>query len=256
MAITIWEIGEAVGPLLIGPLSETTGRYPMILAGNLLFILATVLAAFSSSSSMFTVLRALTGAAVTSNVLNPAIVGDMFEPELRGTALSFPMFALLLGGTLGPSLGGFVTAALGWRAVIWLGATLACVSGVTFGVLFRETYGPVILRRRAARLRRETGDNTITYVPEDGSGNNDDMTRIRSSVTRPATVLFGSRVLTALAMFGAAIYAMLLVLATTLPDILDNGYGLSTTGVGSAFMINGKYNMPLPTPTSHCEDFS
>jgi len=45
--VTIWELGEAAGPLLIAPLSEMYGQYPVINGANMLFIVATVLAATS-----------------------------------------------------------------------------------------------------------------------------------------------------------------------------------------------------------------
>ncbi|KAK0745557.1 hypothetical protein B0T18DRAFT_409707 [Schizothecium vesticola] len=47
LLVTIWELGEAAGPLLIAPLSEMYGRYPVINGANMLFIVATVLAATS-----------------------------------------------------------------------------------------------------------------------------------------------------------------------------------------------------------------
>ena len=68
------QLGEAAGPLLLAPLSEIFGRYPVMNAANIAFTLITLLASFASSTSMIIVMRFLTGLSVSTNVLNPAIV--------------------------------------------------------------------------------------------------------------------------------------------------------------------------------------
>ncbi|RYP89514.1 hypothetical protein DL770_004384 [Monosporascus sp. CRB-9-2] len=164
LLVTIWELGEAAGPLLIGPLSEVFGRYPVINVSNVLFIAATVLAAVCQSSSLLVGARALTGLAVATNVLSPAIVGDIFLPERRGTAMSFIQMAPLLGGAIGPAISGAITEQFGWRRVIWMSVALASFCEVVFLSFFRETYRVPILRRKAARLRRETGNDSLKTV--------------------------------------------------------------------------------------------
>ena len=85
LLVTIWELGEAAGPLLIAPLSEVYGRWPVLNAANALFIASTIIAALSPSTSLLIFARFLTGTAVATNVLNPAVIGDMFPPDQRGT---------------------------------------------------------------------------------------------------------------------------------------------------------------------------
>lgn len=158
LLVTIWELGEAAGPLLIAPLSEIYGRYPVMNAANFLFIIATALAAVSGSTRLFIAARALNGLAVASNVLNPAIVGDMFVTEQRGRAMSLIMLAPLLGGAVGPSVAGVLSERIGWRNVLWLDTALAAICEILYLIFFRETYEVKILRKRASRLRKETGN--------------------------------------------------------------------------------------------------
>jgi MFS family permease len=47
-----------------------------------------------------------------------------------------------------------------WNWAFWIGAILAGVTWPLFW-FFPETYGPMILKRRAQRLRKETGDERI-----------------------------------------------------------------------------------------------
>ena len=234
LLVTIWELGEAAGPLLIAPLSEAFGRYPIMNAANVLFIAATVMAALSPSAHVLIAARFLTGLAVASNVLNPAIVGDMFISEQRGTAMSLIALAPLVGGAIGPALAGYIAEGLGWRMVLWISAALALFCEVTFLLLFRETFKVKILSKRAAKLREETGNQNLRTVYElQGEAEN---ASLWTQVMRPVVVLFGSGVLQAMSVFGSVVFTYFYVMSTTLPDILETIYGLSPAATGAAFM--------------------
>ncbi|OTB05539.1 hypothetical protein M426DRAFT_319810 [Hypoxylon sp. CI-4A] len=234
LLITTWELGEAAGPLLIAPLSEVFGRYPVLNAANALFIIATILAALSQSTPLFIAARTLTGVAVASNVLNPAIIGDIFISEQRGLAMSLIQLAPLIGGAIGPAISGAIAENLGWRKAIWLCAVLAIVCEVVLLTCFRETYKVAILRRRAARLRRETGNPSLRTVFDIEGTSRARM--VWEAVIRPFTVLAGSSVLQVLSMFAAVIFTYFYIIVTTLPDILETKYGLSPAAAGSALI--------------------
>lgn len=234
MLVTIWELGEAVGPLFIAPLSEIFGRYRLYLTMNTMFIVAILFAALSPSTELLIVSRALTGISVASNVLSPAIIGDMFVPEQRGTALTLIMFTPLIGGTLGPIISGAVLQTLGWRAIIWISVVMASICQILFLTSFQETYKVQILRRRAARLTLEIGSEKSMRPAVD-------LASLGHSIMRPAVVLLNSSVLVALLLFGSYMFSHFYIVATTLPEILENIYGLSPTETGLVFIANGEF---------------
>ncbi|KAJ5044984.1 hypothetical protein NUH16_001796 [Penicillium rubens] len=234
MLVTIWELGEAVGPLFIAPLSEIFGRYRLYLTMNTMFIVAILFAALSPSTELLIVSRALTGISVASNVLSPAIIGDMFVPEQRGTALTLIMFTPLIGGTLGPIISGAVLQTLGWRAIIWISVVMASICQILFLTSFQETYTVQILRRRAARLTLEIGSEKSMRPAVD-------LASLGHSIMRPAVVLLNSSVLVALLLFGSYMFSHFYIVATTLPEILENIYGLSPTETGLVFIANGEF---------------
>ena len=234
LLVTIWELGEAAGPLFIAPLSEIFGRYPLMNAANLLFIAATILAALSENTTTFIAARALTGLVVASNVLNPAIVGDIFESHERGSAMSLIMLAPLLGGAVGPAVAGAIAQKVGWRAVVWMSAGVAGVCELLFLTCFRETYEVTILKRRAAGLRQKTGDDSLRTVYDDDEEG--DWKRLRDAIWRPIIVLAGSGVLQSLSLYGAVSFTYFYVLATTLSDVLEDVYKLPASLTGVSFM--------------------
>lgn len=67
--------------------------------------------------------------------------------------------ATTFGPILGPPVSGFI-AVVSWSWAFWIGVIFAGATWPLF-YFFKETYGPAILKRRAQRLRKETGDDTI-----------------------------------------------------------------------------------------------
>lgn len=273
LLVTIWELGEAAGPLAIAPLSETIswGRAKVLTATSALFALATAMAALAPSTALFISARGLTGLAVATNVLNPAIVGDMFPPDQRGSAMSLVQLTPLMGGAIGPAIGGALADTWGWRSVLWLSTGLAVACNVLVWAAFRETYPPAILRARRQRLRKErqalqatklAGTTSVPPSPSSSSlsSTNDVPTtsspftaspspilstspassglrHIRDAVLRPAILLADSFVLAALAVYGAVLFSYFYVMSVSLPDILENRYGFSSAATGSSFLV-------------------
>lgn len=210
----------------------------MLNVANILFIAMVVLGALCQSTPLFIITRALTGVTVTSNVLNPAIVGDMFASDERGTPMSIIAMAPLIGGAVGPAISGAITQSLGWRQVLWMSAALSAACEILFLTCFKETYKVPILKRRAARLREETGNFSLRTEFESDDEKNS--RRMWESIMRPADVLFGSGVLLTLSLFGSVAFAYYYIMSVTLADILRDIYKLSPALTGSSFMSFSK----------------
>lgn len=237
LLVTIWELGEAAGPLIIAPLSEAYGRFPVYNGANVVFVIGTAIVALSTRIELLIFARFLTGMAVASNVLNPSIIGDIFPPEKRGTAMSCVFLTTLLGGAIGPVIGGGIAKYASWRVIVFIAAGIALVCELAFVFFFRETYSVVILRRRA--LKQEHGNVaaanelvrtlTGTEAPSTASA-------IWQAMTRPARVFLGSFVLQIVSCFGAIGFTFFYVMSTTLPDILMNQFNLDEAQTGLSFM--------------------
>lgn len=88
----------------------------------------------------------------------------------------------------GPSIGGYLGLAAGWR---WVMGFLALFAGVLciLGIIFvPETYAPVLLRRRAQLLSKVTGKIYMTAMDVDHPEAFQDM--LKRSMIRPWALLF------------------------------------------------------------------
>src|SRR5271155_1745553 len=70
---------------------------------------------------------------------------------------SFSMLAKILGPAVGPVIGGFMTESLSWRWTFWLMLILSSINTTTCFIFLHETYAPILLSRKAAKLQKETG---------------------------------------------------------------------------------------------------
>lgn len=202
---------------------------------NIIFIIATLLAAGSKSTHLLIAARWLTGFAVASNVLNPSIIGDIFESDQRGSAMSLISLAPLIGGAIGPAIAGAIAQTLGWRQVLLMAAGLAVIAEILFLTCFRETYKMAILHKRIARIKRESGEFKEEAVKT--KGKHDDLLKIWHALTRPFAVLFGSGVLMALSLQASISFSFFYVMSISLPSILQETYNFNPAETGAAFII-------------------
>jgi MFS family permease len=144
--------------------------------------------------------------------------------------MSAVFLAPLIGGAFSPAIAGAIAESLGWREIMWTCAILATVCEIVFLVLFRETYKVTILRRRAARLRKETGDKSIRteFDKEEGSP----ALAFIKTMFRPVVVLSGSFILQGLSLWGGLVFTFFYIMATMLPDMLEDTYQFSPSQTG------------------------
>ena len=87
--ISIYVMGSAIGPLVLTPLTEISGRLPMTHIANFLFAVAAVVCATSVNTGMLIASRFVMGIASSVPVtVGGGFVADMMPMEKRGTAMT------------------------------------------------------------------------------------------------------------------------------------------------------------------------
>ncbi|KAK3714466.1 hypothetical protein LTR37_007772 [Vermiconidia calcicola] len=158
LGVTTYLIGMAIGSVILAPLSEMYGRRPIYIAalgGFILFVIPCAVAKNIETILITRFLGAFCAAAMISNA--PGTVNDIVDEEHRALAFSIWSIGPMNGPVIGPVVGGFVFQYLGWRWTNWVVIIGASVAWVTTS-LIKETYPPAILRKRAAKRRKESDD--------------------------------------------------------------------------------------------------
>ncbi|KAF7589918.1 hypothetical protein BBP40_003536 [Aspergillus hancockii] len=232
--VSVYVLGYMLGPFLIAPLSEIYGRVPLYHVCNVVFLIFTIACAVAQTLPQLILFRLFAGiAGVCPITIGSGTVADMIPVEKRAGIMAIWALGPILGPVVGPIAGGFLAEAVGWRWVFWV---LAIATGVmTIGciVFYRESYAPVVLSRKAARLRKQTGNPCLHSVHGDGK-----VTKqlFFTAFARPTKLLFGSPIVFLLSLFAAVTYGYLYLMFTTLTPIFKNTYGFTSGLAGLAYL--------------------
>jgi DHA1 family bicyclomycin/chloramphenicol resistance-like MFS transporter len=125
-------IGFGGGQLVIGPLADRFGRKPPLVAGLILYCVASVGCALAGSMSSIVLWRfaqACGGAAVPAVV--QAMVRDLYDRDQSARVLSLNMMVTASAPIVAPLIGGQVLLWLDdWRAIFWVLFAFGVVSFV------------------------------------------------------------------------------------------------------------------------------
>lgn len=150
-------IGISFGQLIYGPLIDRFGRKKPLYIGIFIYLLASVACVFAVSADMLIILRiiqALGGCA--GMVTSRALVRDIFPVEENAKIFSMLMLVIGVSPIIAPTLGGYVTATLGWRYIF---AVLAFISVI------------ILLAMHFALPQGRKADTSLSLKPKDITAN-------------------------------------------------------------------------------------
>ncbi|KAF3764658.1 hypothetical protein M406DRAFT_62224 [Cryphonectria parasitica EP155] len=239
--VSVYVLGFAFGPLIIAPMSEIYGRTPVYHVCNVFFTVFLVACAVAPSLNALIAFRFLCGIFGSCPLTNGGgSIADMIRQEKRAAAMAGFSVGPLLGPIIGPVAGGFLAAAKGWRWVFWVLVIIAGFVTVLMFLFMRETYAPVILQRRAARLRRETGNEMLRSKLDVGLSPRDYFGR---GIVRPMKLLLRTPIVSLFAVYMAVVYGYLYLMFTSITEVFEGSYGFSTQDAGLVYLGLGVGSM-------------
>ncbi|KAI9737628.1 MAG: hypothetical protein M1818_005632 [Claussenomyces sp. TS43310] len=237
LPISVFVLGYVFGPMLYGPLSETYGRKAITVPTFTCFTIFTMACALAPTWAALIVFRFLCGMVGSAPI---ALVGGLYadiysDPLARGRAIAMFMAATGVGPLFAPLISGYISPERGWRWTFWVGLIFAGASWFAV-VTVPETYGPVLLARRAKRLRRERKDPNIFAPLELERKGFRQMATV--TLTRPVRMLFFELIVAATCAYLALAYAIFYMFFEAYPIIFEDIYGFSTGVAGLMFLPN------------------
>ncbi|KOS48384.1 hypothetical protein ACN38_g609 [Penicillium nordicum] len=233
LSFFIWGLG--IGPLFLSPLSEFYGRRNIYICSFSLFLVWIIPCALAKNTQTMIIARffsGLSGSAFLS--VAGGTVGDMFDRH----ELAFPMMLYtaspFVGPEVGPLVGGFINAFTTWRwtfyvLLIWAGVMLASII-----FLVPETYHPVLLRRKAEKLRQETGDERLKAPIE--KLQRSVIQTVLLSMKRPVLLLLLEPMCLCLCIFSAILLGILYLFFGAFQLVFSEVYGLVIWQRGLCFL--------------------
>ncbi|KAI8613286.1 major facilitator superfamily domain-containing protein [Chytriomyces sp. MP71] len=224
MALSIFVLAYAVGPLVLAPLSEIYGRYKVLQASLCVFVIFNAACGFAQNETQILIFRFLTGLGGSAPVaLSGSIVSDCFSVSEMGAAMSYYILGVILSPAVGPILGGFATQGLSWRWLFYIVSIVAGILALVGTFLLPETYRPYLeaQARRAALSKDPTLDMGNHKQPSFGE-------IMRTSLVRPFILLGTQPITQVISLIMAFVYGIMYIVLSTFSALFVVKYGQST----------------------------
>ncbi|KAK6856085.1 hypothetical protein PG995_008236 [Apiospora arundinis] len=235
LSITLFVVGFGVGPMAFAPLSEIYGRRILYASTLLLAVVWIIPCAVAKGPAVLLVFRALDGIAFSAPMtLVGGTLADLWRAEERGIPMAAFSAAPFIGPAIGPLVGGYLSDAAGWRWLYWIQLIMSFIVWVLITFTVPETYAPTILKKRAAKMRKETGKQD--FVTEQELDLRPLSERLRIFLIRPFQLLFGELIVFLISLYMSVLYGLLYMFFVAYPIIFQKGKGYSAGTTGLMFI--------------------
>ncbi|KAN0064742.1 hypothetical protein ACQY0O_001797 [Thecaphora frezii] len=236
LGLSLFVAGLGFGPLFLAPLSEFYGRRPIYLWSYSAFFLLGFPVSFANNLAVFLVFRFLTGFCGSAFLsVAGGTVSDVFERHNVFLPMAVYTISPFIGPVAGPIISGFINQNTDWRWTfwfinIWSGCTLFALV-----LLAPETFAPIILTKRARKLRKQTGNEKLYAAHERSIGRKSITRTIFASCTKPFMLLVHEYMLTLLCIWSALLLGILYLLFIAFP-IVFRQHGFNLQEIGLSFL--------------------
>ncbi len=159
LTLAAWFAGLACGQIVQGPWSDRHGRRLPLIAGAILFTVASAGCALAPSIPVMCVFRFLAAFGASASAVVPrAVVRDLRDGHEARRLMAQLMLVMGVVPILAPSIGGLMLTVANWRFIFWMTVGFGLVSvGLAWRVL-PETLPP------SRRIRVRLVDQITRYI--------------------------------------------------------------------------------------------
>ena len=236
LVLSVFVLAYAIGPLLLGPLSEVYGRVPVLQLANLFYLVFNTACGGSKNKGEMIAFRFLSGIGGSAPLaIGGGVLSDLWRAEERGRAISIYTLAPLLGPAVGPIAGGFITQNATWRWAFYAVSIADAVIQLLGLFFLQETYPPKLLHLKVKKLRQETGNQSLRTEYEHGGLSI--ASHMERALIRPFKLLGTQPIVQVLALYMAYLFGVLYILLSTFPMLWTDRYHESV-GIGGLNYIS------------------
>lgn len=132
--------GIAVSTLFCGVLADRFGRRPMLLAGNFLYVVGSLLGVLGPNAETVIAGRVVQGIGGAAGiVIARAVIRDLYHHERATSILAYLTMAVMVAPIMAPAFSGFLVENFGWRTVFEVAGAAGFAALTWVGLTFRET---------------------------------------------------------------------------------------------------------------------
>jgi len=249
--MSIFLLAYAIGPFVLAPLSEVYGRVVVLQSANMVFLLFNTVCGWSTTKEQMMVFRFLSGfGGAAPQAMGSGVLSDCWTAEERGGATAIYSLAPFLGPAIGPIAGGYLTQYVSWRWIFWTVSIADALVQVLAFLFLPETYRPTILKRKAKKLRKATGNKDLHTV-EEATG----LTwaqRMSKALVRPMIMLATQPTVQITGLYRAYLYGLMYLVLASFPMVWEEQYdqepgraSLNYISLGVGFVVGLQISGPV-----------
>ncbi|HWL13593.1 MAG TPA: Bcr/CflA family multidrug efflux MFS transporter [Ureibacillus sp.] len=210
LSLTFCLIGLALGQLISGPISDARGRRIPLIIGMTVFILSSILCAFTSSIVVLCILRLIQGlAGATGIVISRAIVRDYFSGHEMTRFFALLMLVNSIAPIIAPTVGGQVLRFTSWEGIFVILSIIGI--GIILGVIFKLPESLPVEKRQTGGVKQ-----TLSAMG----------------------IMLKDRVFMGYCLASGFVFAGMFAYISGSPFVLQDIYNLSPQAFGLAFAVN------------------
>ncbi len=156
LSLTAYLVGISIGQLLYGPLLDRYGRKRPLYAGLVVYLLASIGCAFSTSIETLIAMRLLQAlGGCVGLVAAQALVRDLFPVSQIAQVFSLLILVIAVSPMIAPTVGGYATMAFGWHSIFIILAIITALMlvGIHFALPDGRPPDPSLSLRPQAVLK-------------------------------------------------------------------------------------------------------
>jgi DHA1 family multidrug resistance protein-like MFS transporter len=211
LGLSLYVLGYGIGPLIFSPLSElpSIGRSPIYCITMFLFVIVSIPLPMVNNLAGLLVLRFLQGFFGSPCLATGgATMQDLYSPLYLPFALSIWVTAAYCGPALGPLLSGFAVEKMGWRWSLWEILWGAAPVFVIMFVFLPETSAPTLLHKRAIRLRKLLGTQSLMSQSEISQGELEPLALATEAIIKPLEISIKDPAVLFVQLYTAIVYSI------------------------------------------------
>ncbi len=141
--ITMIFLGLGVGQLVLGPLSDSFGRKPIVYIGFVVFCVASIICVLAPNLEWMIIGRILQGVGLSApRTISISMIRDSYKGDYMAKIMSFVTAFFILVPIIAPAMGKFFLDHYSWEAIFYMQLVVTLVVGVWFWRRQPETLKP------------------------------------------------------------------------------------------------------------------
>ena len=236
--LSLYVLGYGLGPIVFSPLTEISsiGRLPVYMITFFLFTMLQIGCALAPNFAGLVILRFITGV-LCSPALSTggATLGDIVSQNYLALVLGLWSIGAVAAPILAPLLGASMVVAKDWRWIFWLLFFCCCATMLLLTFFFPETSSDTVLHRKAARIRKLTGDNRYYTEKEREEAQLPKKQFLIETLYRPFSMMITEPIVLAFDLYIALCYGAFYLFFEAFPIVFGGIYHFTLVEQGLAY---------------------